>query len=399
MMFSLIELIFTIVIVLAMIFSLQQFFMKSGNRNANIYLGFYFLFLCVYYVLNTPYINQVSILKHSSFLFLLTINPFYYFYVKNLTDESRRYVPNYRYHFIPVCLFLITNICTYLLMPVVNHPITFQQEFHTHDVIGRILGLPSSSLAILTYCLQILIYSILIVVELRKHNRNIKNHFSDISKITLNWIYVLVSATIFFTIIDALSFFNIIQPTETISVMYFLLMIVYVSFLGLFGLRQPGIYKGQKNKVEEIRNMDTTSNDNPMMEQSLDDAEGLKYANSRLTEEQKIEIFNRLSAIMKEQKPYLNPKITIEDLATLMGINKKYLSQVINEMTKDNFYMFINRHRVDEAKQMLLNKEFDHLSIEGIGNSVGFNSRSVFNSAFKQLENVTPTQFKTNARG
>lgn len=398
-MFSLIELIFTIVIVLAMIFSLQQFFMKSGNRNANRYLGFYFLLLCVYYTLNTPYINHVSLLKHSSFLLLLAINPLYYFYVKNLTDESRRYVPKYLFHFIPVIVFFITNISTYLLMPVTSDPIAFQQEFHSHDVIGRILGLPSSSLAILTYCLQILIYSILIVVELRKHNRNIKDHFSDISKITLNWIYGLVSATIFFTIIDALSFFNIIQPTETISVMYFLLMIIYVSFLGFFGLRQPGIYKGLKNKVEEIRNLDTTSNENPIMEQPLDDADGLKYANSRLTEEQKNEIFNTLKVLMKDQKPFLNPKITIEDLASLMGVNKKYVSQVINEKTKDNFYMFINRHRVDEAKQMLLNKEFDHLSIEGIGNSVGFNSRSVFNSAFKQLENVTPTQFKTNARG
>ncbi len=396
-MFSIVELLLTIVIVLSILFSVQLFISKNSSTKANRALGFYFLLLSVYYVLNTPYIIKIQSFQYLLVVLILpiflSINPFYYFYVKHLTSEKQNYKPNYYIHLTPFLLFVLANLVTYFLMPSSNDLIEFKSLFKKQDVFYNWVGIKARALAIIIYCLQILVYSALILIEVTKHQKAIKNHFSDISKISLRWIFVLIASTILFTVVDVMLFYKVIAHNELFTNIYFVLMIIYLCFLGFFGLRQPPIFNL----------LTTDNNDQFELEKQNDLSEiekkEIKYVSSKLTEEEKERIFNSLINVMIGYKPYLNPKITIQDVALLIDVNKNYLSQVINEKLGVNFFLFVNQYRINEAKQMLLNKEFDHLSIEGIGNSVGFNSRSVFNSAFKQIENVTPTQFKANARG
>ncbi len=396
-MFSIVELLLTIVIVLSILFSVQLFISKNSSTKANRALGLYFLLLSVYYALNTPYIIKIQSFQYLLVVLILpiflSINPFYYFYVKHLTNENQNYKPNYYIHFIPVLLFVIANLATYFLMPSSDDLIEFKSLFKKQDVIYNWFGVKARALAIIIYCLQILVYSSLILFEIIKHQKAIKNHFSDISKISLRWIFALIASTVLFTVIDVMMFYKVIAHNELFTNIYFVLMILYLCFLGFFGLRQPSIFSPLSPEI--IDKMALDSKDDFL---NIEKKE-IKYISSKLSDEDKERISNSLIKTMIEYKPYLNPKITIQDLALMIDVNKNYLSQVINENLGVNFYLFVNQYRINEAKQMLLNKEFDHLSIEGIGNSVGFNSRSVFNSAFKQIENVTPSQFKANARG
>lgn len=396
-MFSIVELLLTIVFVLSILFSVQLFISKNSSTKANRALGFYFLLLSVYYVLNTPYIIKIQSFQYLLVVLILpiflSINPFYYFYVKHLTNEKQNYKPNYYIHLTPFLLFVIANLVTYFLMPSSDDLIEFKSLFKKQDVIYNWVGVKARALAIIIYCLQILVYSTLILVEIIKHQKAIKNHFSDISKISLRWIFALIASTVLFTVIDVMMFYKVIAHNELFTNIYFVLMILYLCFLGFFGLRQPSIFNPLSPEI-----IDKMSLDNKDYFLNIDKKE-IKYISSKLSDEVKERIFNSLIKTMTEYKPYLNPKITIQDLALMIDVNKNYLSQVINEKLGVNFFVFINQYRINEAKNMLSNKDFDHLSIEGIGNSVGFNSRSVFNNAFKQLENVTPTQFKANARG
>jgi AraC-like DNA-binding protein len=60
-----------------------------------------------------------------------------------------------------------------------------------------------------------------------------------------------------------------------------------------------------------------------------------------------------------------------------------------------NFFEFINKYRIEEAKKFLLDKEKAYLTIAAISFEAGFNSVSSFNTVFKKMVKMTPSQFKT----
>lgn len=124
-----------------------------------------------------------------------------------------------------------------------------------------------------------------------------------------------------------------------------------------------------------------------------------KYSNSGLSEDQKEQLLNDISSLMEKEKLYLKADLTVSDIADKLGVYGKYISQVINEKFDKNFYNFVNEYRINEARRMLISPEWKHLSIEGIGNSAGFNSKSSFNTAFKKFTGLTPSYFRDSTLG
>ncbi|MFN5548392.1 MAG: helix-turn-helix domain-containing protein [Bacteroidota bacterium] len=106
------------------------------------------------------------------------------------------------------------------------------------------------------------------------------------------------------------------------------------------------------------------------------------------------EHYQNLLTVMKTKKPYLNPELSLEMLAADVELSAGYLSQIINKKEKSNFYDFVNRYRVEEAKELLSNARFNHYSLLAIGQEAGLNSKTTFNTAFKRYAGVTPSQFK-----
>jgi AraC-like DNA-binding protein len=102
----------------------------------------------------------------------------------------------------------------------------------------------------------------------------------------------------------------------------------------------------------------------------------------------------KLMDTMKNLKPYLNPDLNLEMLAANVDVSAGYLSQIINKKEKVNFYDFVNRYRVEEAKNIIRNPKFRHYSLLAIGQEAGFNSKTTFNAAFKRYAGATPSQFK-----
>jgi AraC-like DNA-binding protein len=96
---------------------------------------------------------------------------------------------------------------------------------------------------------------------------------------------------------------------------------------------------------------------------------------------------------LDENQFYLSKDLSLKSLATILGISQNALSKTINSTSGMNFNDFVNQKRVNEAKKRLLSKDFEHLTIEAIGNSVGFNSKSAFYAAFKKNTNSSPSAF------
>lgn len=119
-----------------------------------------------------------------------------------------------------------------------------------------------------------------------------------------------------------------------------------------------------------------------------------KYKLSTLGADKKQEYLLHLKKAMEHDKAYLDPDLTLAKLAAVAAIPAKHVSQLINEQYELNFNDFINRYRVDEAKRKLLHPAAKEFKLLRIAFEVGFNSKSVFNSAFKKNTGLSPSEFR-----
>lgn len=105
-------------------------------------------------------------------------------------------------------------------------------------------------------------------------------------------------------------------------------------------------------------------------------------------------LITKLEKLLNEKEAFTNSKLTLEKLAKQLNTNRTYLSENINSHYKMSFSVLINQLRIKKAREMLIDKEFVHYSIEGISDSVGFNSLSTFNTYFKKETGITPSYFR-----
>lgn len=120
---------------------------------------------------------------------------------------------------------------------------------------------------------------------------------------------------------------------------------------------------------------------------------GEKYAASSLTNEKKNSLFQRLEKLMQEEEVYKENLLTKERVADLLGTNRTYLSQVINEQTQQNFTQYVNNYRINEAIRLLSDPETD-IPLKAVASEVGFNSMSTFYKIFQNTVGIPPKQYR-----
>lgn len=124
-----------------------------------------------------------------------------------------------------------------------------------------------------------------------------------------------------------------------------------------------------------------------------------KYAKSSLSKEEKEAILEQLTQLMQTEKLYRDNLISLPLLAKKMAVSNHSISQVLNEQLQKNFFGFLADYRINEAKEILSNPQSKDLTIEEIAASVGYNSKSAFNNAFKKITGLTPSAYrKTSAK-
>lgn len=121
---------------------------------------------------------------------------------------------------------------------------------------------------------------------------------------------------------------------------------------------------------------------------------GQKYNKSPLTREHKYHYLRKIKSYMEEAQPYLSSSVNLPDFAKEVSIPSRYLSQVLNEEMGMSFYDFMNMYRIAKAVEFLSNPDYNKNSIIDIAWECGFNSKSVFNAAFKKFAGMTPTEFR-----
>ncbi len=119
-----------------------------------------------------------------------------------------------------------------------------------------------------------------------------------------------------------------------------------------------------------------------------------RYRGSTLDDERAAEYGARLDRAMEVERAFLDPELTLGRLSEATGIPAKQLSQLVNERYGLNFNDFVNRRRIEEAKRLLLDPASRGYKLLRIAFESGFNSKSVFNAAFRKHAGASPSEFR-----
>jgi len=119
-----------------------------------------------------------------------------------------------------------------------------------------------------------------------------------------------------------------------------------------------------------------------------------KYAKSGLDDKQLLAYKRRLEEIMRTEKVYLLPDLTLPKLARIVDCSINHLSQVINAGFGVSFFDYLNQYRIDYARKLLGEIDGRDNAILNIAYAIGFNSNSAFYAAFKKYVGQTPAQYR-----
>lgn len=128
-------------------------------------------------------------------------------------------------------------------------------------------------------------------------------------------------------------------------------------------------------------------------QKETDNREEEKYRTMKLSDEECILLRERLGALMKDKKPYLNPGLKLKDLAAMMNIPVHQLSYLFNMSMHIRYNDYINRFRIKEFKSVVAREDASQYTIEALAERCGFSSKTSFFRNFKQQEGITPSEY------
>jgi ligand-binding sensor domain-containing protein/AraC-like DNA-binding protein len=124
----------------------------------------------------------------------------------------------------------------------------------------------------------------------------------------------------------------------------------------------------------------------------------MKYSTVAMDGERMEKALAELHTLMEEEKAYLDPDLTLKKLAQRLKIHNNHLSRIINERFEMSFNNYVNRYRIEEAKERLADPAERNRNILEIMYDVGFYSKSTFNTAFKKFTGMSPSEYRRKHR-
>lgn len=226
------------------------------------------------------------------------------------------------------------------------------------------------------YFIPAIMYLVPTIRILAKHKKRIKKEFSSTDGISLSWlsfmIYIVSAGYV------VLIIFYLLDGAKGDAFFTFrvwpIINAVIIVTIGCKGLMLHEIFTDPRTVPDEKTG---ASDEKPF-----------------LPPDKIREIIDKLTAVINEKRPYLDPELTLPMLADMTGVPRNYLSLAINEGVGQNFYDFINAYRVSEVKKQLEDPENHEINLLNLAFSSGFNSKATFNAVFKKNTGVTPTEYK-----
>jgi AraC-like DNA-binding protein len=333
---------------------------RLGNLRANRYLALLLLLLVM--SLWNIYVDLIGLsavwktIDYNNWITPYLWAPVLYFYVITLTEKTQVTWPMVATHFSLAALVLVIDL------------IYFATGFN--DTIKSFYSL-SNTVRLLSFYVQFFLYAFASYLVLKEYDQKVRDTYSTLENRNLKWLQRLIFIYAVIIVVDMslvvpavlrhenVPYLNIIMLTESAA----------IFVIGYFSLVHSGL----------------------LLTAPTDQA-APKYAGSPIDSKLSSELMVKLKRVMEDEKPYLRNELNLSDLSELVGVSPYYLSQVINEQSKKNFYDFINEYRTNYAAEIL--RENEKSTITYIAFEAGFNNRVSFNNAFKKYMGMTPSQYR-----
>ncbi len=369
MVFSPFQIILIASIFLYLFFAFFLWRHKTGKKLSNMLLALFllskagsmfhnFLFTIPSWFVTYPHLYMLT----SSCAFLW--GPTFYFYIRSVTEPDFKLTPRHLIHLLP---FLAAYV--YVGELFIFHSAEFKTTVLMTWSLPALLHAPIFNSIQLV---QLFSYLIAAYGLLQRYQNELKKYYSSVHRKNYAWLrffYYGYGVKCLFDVLYVVNNFTPVPHMDVVIFIIFSLLLIFIVVIVYKAMTEPDLFS---------------------------DPAIVKYESSPLTEEQKVEYLEKLTACMKNEKPYLDSELTIGQLSEKLSIPRRYLSQIINETLHQNFFDFVNSYRIQEAKTILATPSSSKKNILEILFDAGFNSKSVFNTAFKKHTSMTPRQFKNS---
>lgn len=159
-------------------------------------------------------------------------------------------------------------------------------------------------------------------------------------------------------------------------------------------LQQPISSGKMEESISSSANISEEKKDEACQNDEVETQNLDKYTGSSLNSARSEEILMEITRVLNDTELICTPGFSLSQLASRVGVNTSYVSQVINEHYGESFSTLINDMRIRMAcRRMNDTAKYGMITIEGIAESVGFQSRSTFIRAFKKVNGMTPSEY------
>ncbi|TVQ08266.1 MAG: AraC family transcriptional regulator [Bacteroidetes bacterium] len=332
-------------------------------------MGLHLLSYYLYYLdFWTRYPHLVGVtapfpLLHGPLLYLYTLF--------SLRPQSRIRYRNYL-HFVPAALVYIYLSRFYFFYSAEQKALLDMGAIDDFAVF--------TNLVLASFVISGITYPVMAYRLMGNYRKLIDANFSYDERISLNWLkYSIWWIGLLFLIVAVVTLLRDGLGYEfgfNVDLVFYSMIVLFIFGLGYSGIRHRDIFS-----------------DNTGEESIVEPKTPGEYKNSGLDSEKAFQFHQELLKYMKDQKPFLEPKLTLGNLSQSLGLSANHLSQVINQYEGVNFHDFVNKHRVEEFKKLAADPYLKHFNILALALDAGFNSKSSFNMVFKKHEGQTPSQF------
>ncbi|MHB9142976.1 MAG: helix-turn-helix domain-containing protein [Paludibacter sp.] len=371
--FSTFRLIYLIGAANALFFSMLVF-SKKNKKLADKILAWWLIVLFGQLIIPTLYLTDINLYYHFAgieIIFYVFHPLFLYWYVKTTIGQINKW-KGIVWQFTVVVLYEV-----------------FSLSFFIYPAKERLLFIEGKELFPLYYfpiAILITIYFVYLIYAtyklLKDYKDNVLQVYSYRENVDLLWLRRIVGLfagiCVLIFPLGLIAYYGFHSMVFT-DYYFFITLVVFIFFLGFWGYQQGEVFNinGNSRLIEE-ENTESVPNENQHNEKHFK-REALQ-----------------LKELMIKEKPYLEPSLTIHDLAAKMEMPAHQLSKVINKEFHCNFFEFINKYRIDDFKQRALSNDYKNMTILAIALDCGFNSKSAFNRIFKDVTGLTPGEYIKN---
>ena len=310
----------------------------------------------------------------------LTLMPLLWLLVQRGFNPYYRFTPLRLLHFLPAVLSLILFCASLFSLPQSQ-----RYDFMIHENTGDDTWLGDVNYTMVL--LQLIGYFYAIFRYLHKVKHFVRSHYSVAELQRKLWIprFTTLFATMFAVVMVCYALW---PRTDA-----WLLQLLTVVIMGYLLYSELAIALCERYRNDAVTATAAAEAEAEFIATELKPQPQPEADNSK-EDMQKLEQYARqVEEYLRASEVYVDPNLSLKDVATATGISSKNLSKSINATLGKNFFDLVNGFRIEKSKALLISKKEKGLTLETIAEQCGFNSRITFNNAFKKVIGVTTTEW------